>query len=765
MPTGQQFNAYRYGFLLMYIVGFIFVPVTHTVAQKNLPFHALSSFPVSEATWAEKAADLYLVAAQRCVLVFRKVGPADTDYGQVNRIFPGLDGNIENMIVTSSRLYLPASAHGLLAYRLTDIEKPDVQPEWRSTAGKRLGMISLAGRRIYARCQDCASAGIAVFDANTLALLGEGLAGMPLYGLTASSSHFVYASSTAHYAEMLVIDARNPTDIRIVNRLTHSPYATFFRWPASMVDDRLYIAESNGGVGVYDITDPAGPALQYRYAAMGPAVPGRNQPGTIRAFVTDGVTGYLVSERFVKAVKIGPDSMQQRGIVHTAELNGGGLSFPSAISLRDGIIGLPTTVEGARFYDVTDTLQPKSVLNVDLPSRIEGLAKVGRMLYVTSDIDGVWQLDWQAPMGPQALQRIPLKGLSEDLLLYRQWLYVANGVGLAVLDIANPQNPCLVNYWDFPYPGGTPNINHGWVEGVEQSDGFLYAALGPAGLAVFSLQHPEQPELIHLMSVNSGAWGHDLSVHPGRKLLAYSGGSRLVLMSLEDKALPWPVADITLPDNKPTSGNTFSPDGNYLIVCQAGQFSIFQVSVNHELTLLKTVYGHGAEGVLFYDRYLLVSGYGSGTGVWRIGDVITDLALVQKLPSYFYNSKFFVEGNHIFTNAEGVDEYAFQLDTRTASRQERGQFDFTLQPNAPNPFNASTCISYTLHSVNKVSLDIVSCRGENVRSLVHERQMCGLHQSHWDGRDASGRAVASGVYLCRLQTDRQTQVRKTLLVK
>ena len=83
----------------------------------NSQFQIVRSFPVSEATWAEKVDDLYLVAAQRPVLVYRKTGPGEADYQEVNRIFPGLDGAIANCAVANGRLYVPASAHGLLAYR------------------------------------------------------------------------------------------------------------------------------------------------------------------------------------------------------------------------------------------------------------------------------------------------------------------------------------------------------------------------------------------------------------------------------------------------------------------------------------------------------------------------------------------------------------------------------------------------------------------------------------------------------------------------
>jgi hypothetical protein len=56
------------------------------------------------------------------------------------------------------------------------------------------------------------------------------------------------------------------------------------------------------------------------------------------------------------------------------------------------------TVRG-RIYDVEDPDTAEQLLRIDLPNRIEGLAKVGRMVYATADVDGVWQVDWDAARG------------------------------------------------------------------------------------------------------------------------------------------------------------------------------------------------------------------------------------------------------------------------------------------------------------------------------------------------------------------------------
>lgn len=69
---------------------------------------------------------------------------------------------------------------------------------------------------------------------------------------------------------------------------------------------------------------------------------------------------------------------------------------------------------------------------------------------------------------------------------------------------------------------------------------------------------------------------------------------------------------------------------------------------------------------------------------------------------------------------------------------------------APNPFNASTHIDYWLPQSNQVRLTIYDTAGQLVRVLLEGSRAAGANTSTWDGRDQSGRPVASGTYRYRL---------------
>ncbi|MFA6109883.1 MAG: FlgD immunoglobulin-like domain containing protein [Candidatus Latescibacterota bacterium] len=88
-----------------------------------------------------------------------------------------------------------------------------------------------------------------------------------------------------------------------------------------------------------------------------------------------------------------------------------------------------------------------------------------------------------------------------------------------------------------------------------------------------------------------------------------------------------------------------------------------------------------------------------------------------------------------------------------------------LRQNYPNPFNAQTVIPYRLPRRARVELALYDLAGQVIARLVEGEQEAGSHLVVWDGRDAQGHAVASGVYLCRLAVGTKVQTRRLVLVR
>ena len=94
----------------------------------------------------------------------------------------------------------------------------------------------------------------------------------------------------------------------------------------------------------------------------------------------------------------------------------------------------------------------------------------------------------------------------------------------------------------------------------------------------------------------------------------------------------------------------------------------------------------------------------------------------------------------------------------------------TLLPNYPNPFNPETWIPYHLAKSADVTLNIYAVNGTLVRTLTLGHQAAGLYQNrsraaYWDGRNAFGEPVASGVYFYTLTAGDFTPTRKMIIRK
>lgn len=100
----------------------------------------------------------------------------------------------------------------------------------------------------------------------------------------------------------------------------------------------------------------------------------------------------------------------------------------------------------------------------------------------------------------------------------------------------------------------------------------------------------------------------------------------------------------------------------------------------------------------------------------------------------------------VITNAVGVAEAAPSA--------------FSVSQNAPNPFNPTTTISYSLATAGDVSVQVFNTAGQKVATLVQGFESAGKHSAVWDAS-----AHSSGVYFCTVKAGNSTQTVKMTLLK
>jgi len=91
---------------------------------------------------------------------------------------------------------------------------------------------------------------------------------------------------------------------------------------------------------------------------------------------------------------------------------------------------------------------------------------------------------------------------------------------------------------------------------------------------------------------------------------------------------------------------------------------------------------------------------------------------------------------------------------------------FRLESAYPNPFNPETTIPYSVSQLMDVELAIYNALGQKVRTLVSDRVLPGTYSVVWNGTDATGNAVGTGVYYCRLlSTQGNSSSQRLMLIR
>ncbi len=146
----------------------------------------------------------------------------------------------------------------------------------------------------------------------------------------------------------------------------------------------------------------------------------------------------------------------------------------------------------------------------------------------------------------------------------------------------------------------------------------------------------------------------------------------------------------------------------------------------------------------------------------------TTFSAASTPPSDAYSgTQTFVTVTNISASAEFMTcDFQVSLEADVFDEEGDADFDYTLSlSNRPNPFNPATTIHYTTDGASDVVLDVYDVLGKRVARLAAGTFSAGTHEIVWDGRNAQGRPVGSGVYFARLQSGTETAVKKMVLIR
>ena len=310
--------------------------------------------------------------------------------------------------------------------------------------------------------------------------------------------------------------------------------------------------------------------------------------------------------------------------------------------------------------------------------------------------------------------------------------------------LASGSDDTTVRLWSVGTGRHLRTLGHtGWVWSVSYS---------PDGLTLASGSWQE----IHLWSVETGRHLRTLSGHTRSvNSVSYSpDGLTLASASWDGTVFLWELAP-TPPASKQIAADV-NKDGIVNII---------------DLTLVASNFGKtgqnsadvNSDGVVnIIDLTLVAGAFGTTAGAPSMWNLDPEIA-----PTRTQVEQWLREARQMNLTDSTFQRGILILEQLLASLTPK---ETALLPNYPNPFNPETWIPYRLAESAKVSISIYAADGKLVRTLDLGDQPMGMYESrsraaYWDGRNALGEPVASGVYFYTLTAGDFTATRKMLIRK
>ena len=124
-----------------------------------------------------------------------------------------------------------------------------------------------------------------------------------------------------------------------------------------------------------------------------------------------------------------------------------------------------------------------------------------------------------------------------------------------------------------------------------------------------------------------------------------------------------------------------------------------------------------------------------------------------------------VDSTSNWSNVSNVVAYTTPTDIPDVENGNGLPRETVINSNSPNPFSGATSIRFSLAVRSHVAITVYDLLGRKVVDLLDRTMPAGNYSANWDGRDAGGNRVATGIYFSRLMTEDKTSTHSMMLVR
>jgi len=437
-----------------------------------------------------------------------------------------------------------------------------------------------------------------------------------------------------------------------------------------------------------------------------------------------------------------------------------GAEFMSRFSLGRGVYDVIADNGYAYFYDfyeleleieiidATNPYQPILGNNFFSNGRIDDIDINGEYLFVAFDTLGFAALDFTDPAVPLQLWSGELPtGL--DIISSENNIAIVNDKAahshkLVLFDISNIDEPESIS----TYQASAKPID------IEILDNYVYLNGDNGTIEIVDISNPEHPAYYNHIDFITGA--NSILLQDSRAYVA-CGNEGLKILDVSDPSNPVLAGDfnrsfmnITVIGVKDTIAYLANGAEGVIIVNIADLQNIVPVN---ELN-----FDFSVDWLTVVDDYLCCKARLDGIYLYGLEDPVNPYFIEYYRPPYNIGEILEKDGYFILNDHSSI--IILQPASTGIEQIAEIPMQFSLAPNYPNPFNATTTISYNLPQASEVTLDIYDVLGRKVHTLRNGYQSAGPQSAVWN---ADG--FSSGVYFYRLTAGELQRFEKMVLLK
>jgi hypothetical protein len=671
---------------------------------------------------------------------------------------------LRNVVVSGNYVYAASSQYGLEVFSITNPAIPSRAGGYSATATK---WVAVAGDKAYLAVGGLIALDIS--DPASPALLGECVTPIVTYCVEVSGDH---AYSAARFDGLYVFDISDPTNPTVAGSYDTPGAST----ELAISGDYVYIADGDTELQVINITDPTNPTLVGSYTDLNVVSEGIAISGSLAYLATSGWPGIIVFDISNPASPAFVDNYQLPADAYGVTLDG------DYAYVATGAVGI--NVLDARERGLNQTMNQGQSLAFATP-----VSNIVAVKTTTSHTDSIsWELStngtsWTSLKADGKWQSKSLSGTS---LMWRsthtymvggdnptasnldiQWLYDHASID-SIVDVPDDQGGWVRIFFESSgYDGEEVGIPLSYYGIWQRVDGFQGAA------AVAGASHGETggfPILVRngrkFVDTQSpaaaaefppGQWEWVATV-PALQEDHYVARVPTVVDSMVS-GINYSVYVITAHRSDPSLWYVGLPDSGYSVDNIApGVPQGFSVAYNSGSNLLQWQKSPEED----FQHYVI---YRSTEPDFDPdpGNLAHATADEQWLDPVAEGWRYHYKITAV--DHAGNESEATGPETATGATETEVPQSFALHQNVPNPFNPTTTIAFDLPKRASVRLAIYDVSGQMICMLVDAEMAPGRKSVRWDGMDATGRKVASGVYFYRLQTPAFGQSKKMILLR